>query len=173
MTTETVLSRRAMLVKIGVFFNFIVGAILAVPIVRYLMSPVARGRAGGYLDWLSLGGLEEFPAGQIRLATYRNPIETGGMGRPPISPAGSGTSMARIWSLLTARTSMSGALVPAVKPVHVSVSRRRPITRMVSRVWASRRADCFPAHLQGRGWKTPHQGRRNADDREPDRVIER
>ena len=63
-----------MLVKIGVFFNGIVGAILAVPVVRYLMSPVARARAAGYNEWLSLGGLDQFPAGQTRLATYRNPV---------------------------------------------------------------------------------------------------
>jgi quinol---cytochrome c reductase iron-sulfur subunit, bacillus type len=77
MTTEPVMSRRVVLVKIGLFFNAVVGAILAVPIVRYLMSPVARGRRGGYLDWLSLGGLEQFPAGQTRLATYRNPVQRG------------------------------------------------------------------------------------------------
>ena len=74
MSMDAVVSRRAVLVKIGLCFNFAVGAILAVPIVRYLMSPAARGRAGGYLDWLSLGGLEQFPAGQTRLATYRNPV---------------------------------------------------------------------------------------------------
>jgi len=73
MTTKPVISRRAMLVKIGVFFNGIVGAILAVPVVRYLMSPVARARAAGYNEWLSLGGLDQFPAGQTRLATFRNP----------------------------------------------------------------------------------------------------
>jgi menaquinol-cytochrome c reductase iron-sulfur subunit len=77
MTPETVVSRRAILVKIGVLFNVLVGAILAVPIVRYLMSPVTRARAGGYLDWLSLGGLEQFPAGQTRLATYKNPVRSG------------------------------------------------------------------------------------------------
>ena len=77
MSMDPVVSRRAVLVKIGLAFNAVVGAILAVPIVRYLMSPVARGRAGGYLDWLSLGGLEQFPAGQTRLATYRNPIRNG------------------------------------------------------------------------------------------------
>jgi menaquinol-cytochrome c reductase iron-sulfur subunit len=63
-----------MLVKIGVFFNGIVGAILAVPVIRYLMSPVSRARAAGYNEWLSLGALDQFPAGQTRLATYRNPV---------------------------------------------------------------------------------------------------
>ncbi len=67
------MSRRAMLVKIGLLLNGIVGVVLAVPIVRYLVSPVTRERQIGYESWLSLGGLEQFPAGQTRLATYRNP----------------------------------------------------------------------------------------------------
>jgi menaquinol-cytochrome c reductase iron-sulfur subunit len=73
MSAETGMSRRAMLVKIGLLLNGIVGVVLAVPIVRYLVSPVTRERQIGYESWLSLGGLEQFPAGQTRLATYRNP----------------------------------------------------------------------------------------------------
>ena len=60
--------------KLGILFNGIVGVFLAVPIVRYLLSPVIRERKPGYESWLSLGGLEQFPAGQTRLATYRNPL---------------------------------------------------------------------------------------------------
>jgi menaquinol-cytochrome c reductase iron-sulfur subunit len=66
-------SRRTLLVKLGLLFNGVVGAILAVPIVRYLLSPVIRGRKRGYESWLPLGGLEQFPVSQTRLATYRNP----------------------------------------------------------------------------------------------------
>jgi menaquinol-cytochrome c reductase iron-sulfur subunit len=73
MSAETGVSRRAMLVKLGLLLNSIVGAALAVPIVRYLVSPVTRERHSGYESWLSLGRLEQFPAGQTRLATYRNP----------------------------------------------------------------------------------------------------
>jgi menaquinol-cytochrome c reductase iron-sulfur subunit len=68
------MSRRAMLVKLGMLVNAIVGIFLAIPIVRYLLSPVTRERKTGYESWLSLGGLEQFPAGQTRLATYRNPV---------------------------------------------------------------------------------------------------
>jgi Rieske Fe-S protein len=60
--------------KIGIFLNSIVAAILAVPIVRYLLSPVAHERKGAYDLWISLGDLDEFPSGQTRLAIYRNPI---------------------------------------------------------------------------------------------------
>ena len=66
-------SRRRMLMKLGILFNGAVGAILAVPIVRYILSPVIRERKPGYESWLSLGPLAGFPAGQTRLATYRNP----------------------------------------------------------------------------------------------------
>jgi nitrite reductase/ring-hydroxylating ferredoxin subunit len=74
MNEEKGMSRRAMLVKVGIVLNGIVGAALAVPIVRFLLSPVTRENKFGYESWLSLGGLEQFPAGQTRLATYRNPV---------------------------------------------------------------------------------------------------
>ena len=47
MTLPDRISRRRMLVKIGLYFNGIVGLILAVPIVRYLLAPVTRGRRQG------------------------------------------------------------------------------------------------------------------------------
>src|SRR5258707_173532 len=68
------LSRRGMLVKLGVVFNAAVGTILAVPIVRYILSPVIRERKPGYESWLLLGPLDQFPEGQTRLATFRNPV---------------------------------------------------------------------------------------------------
>jgi nitrite reductase/ring-hydroxylating ferredoxin subunit len=74
MSEESGMSRRAMLVKLGILLNGIVGVFLAVPIVRFLLSPVTREKKFGYESWLSLGGLEQFPAGQTRLATYRNPV---------------------------------------------------------------------------------------------------
>jgi menaquinol-cytochrome c reductase iron-sulfur subunit len=68
------ISRRVALVKLGMFLNGIVGMFLAVPIVSYLLSPVIRERKIGYDAWLSLGRLEQFPAGETRLATYKNPM---------------------------------------------------------------------------------------------------
>jgi quinol---cytochrome c reductase iron-sulfur subunit, bacillus type len=67
-------SRRGMLMKLGILFNGAVGMILAVPLVGYILSPVIRERRPGYESWLSLGPLADFPPGQTRLATYRNPI---------------------------------------------------------------------------------------------------
>lgn len=68
------LSRRQMCLRISMLFNGLVGAILAIPVVRYLLSPVKLGRSAVYDRWVSLGGLEQFPAGQTRFATYRNPV---------------------------------------------------------------------------------------------------
>ncbi len=105
MTQENGMSRRAMLVKLGVFLNGIVGAALAVPIMRFLLSPVTREKKFGYESWLSLGGLEQFPAGQTRLATYRNPVvnswdgETG-MAKPATLHAGCATLTIRRFKFL-------------------------------------------------------------------------
>ena len=59
--------------KVGFLFNGAVGMVLAIPIVRYILSPVIRERSPGYESWLSLGPLAQFPEGQTRLATYRHP----------------------------------------------------------------------------------------------------
>jgi len=65
------ISRRWLLLKIGVAFNAVVGLVLATPIIGYLLAPMKKDRA--YKSWVSLGGIEKFPVGQTRLATYVNP----------------------------------------------------------------------------------------------------
>jgi Rieske Fe-S protein len=68
------LSRRSALMKLGIVINGGIAALLAVPIVGYILSPL-RGKAGqGYNTWVSLGPLSQFPEGQTRLATFRNPF---------------------------------------------------------------------------------------------------
>jgi menaquinol-cytochrome c reductase iron-sulfur subunit len=74
MTIQGGPSRRGFLMQVGLLLNGIVGVILAVPIVRYLLSPVAHERKGAYDSWVSVGKLEQFPSGQTRFATYRNPV---------------------------------------------------------------------------------------------------
>jgi|SRR5690348_5612958 len=74
MTTVDDLSRRQMFVKIAVLFNGAVGVLLGIPIVRFLLSPVTRGRKLGYERWISLGSINQFPSGETRLTTYRNPV---------------------------------------------------------------------------------------------------
>ena len=73
MPNENMLSRRGLFMKLGILFNGLVATALAVPILRYVLSSVTRGRANGYLDWVSLGRVNEFPEGETRLATFRNP----------------------------------------------------------------------------------------------------
>jgi menaquinol-cytochrome c reductase iron-sulfur subunit len=73
MSNEVTLSRRGLLMKLGILFNGLVAAALAVPIVGYLLSSVTRGRASAYLAWVPLGPVDEFPEGETRLATFRNP----------------------------------------------------------------------------------------------------
>lgn len=68
------ISRRQVVLKIAMLFNGAVGVLLAIPIVRYLFSPVSRGQKSGYKSWVSLGSIADFPAGQTRLASYRNPM---------------------------------------------------------------------------------------------------
>jgi Rieske Fe-S protein len=73
MPNENSISRRGLLMKLGILFNGLVASALAVPVVRFLLSSVTRGRAGAYLSWVPLGRVSEFPEGETRLATFRNP----------------------------------------------------------------------------------------------------
>ena len=66
-------SRRWMLLKLGVFLNASVAAAVAIPVVRYLLGPVKR--RGAYNSWVSPGSIDQFPAGETRLATYENPFK--------------------------------------------------------------------------------------------------
>ncbi len=84
--SEDGISRRAMLFKFGLLFNGFVAAMLAVPILGYILSPAIREKKVGYESWLSLGGLEKFPAGETRLATYRNPVVTPWDGQTAVLP---------------------------------------------------------------------------------------
>ncbi|HEX4073881.1 MAG TPA: Rieske (2Fe-2S) protein [Candidatus Acidoferrales bacterium] len=64
-------SRRWLLVKIGVLFNALVGVAIAIPVVKYLLSPIARDQT--YKSWVTLGATDKFPVGETRLATFTNP----------------------------------------------------------------------------------------------------
>ncbi len=73
MPNENTLSRRGLFMKLGMLFNGLVATALAAPIVGFLLSSVTRGRANAYVSWIPLGPLSEFPEGETRLATFRNP----------------------------------------------------------------------------------------------------
>ena len=65
-------SRRWFLLTVGAFFNAVVGVAVAVPVVKYLLSPVKSD--GAYKSWVSLGSLDAFPVGETRLAKFTNPV---------------------------------------------------------------------------------------------------
>jgi quinol---cytochrome c reductase iron-sulfur subunit, bacillus type len=64
-------SRRSLMMKIGVLVNGVVALVIAVPVVGYLLGPVRK--KGGYDSWINLGDISQFPEGQTRLATFVNP----------------------------------------------------------------------------------------------------
>ena len=65
-------SRRWLLLKAGVLLNAVVGVAVAVPVFKYLLSPVKSD--ADYRSWVSLGSIETFPVGETRLAKFTNPV---------------------------------------------------------------------------------------------------
>jgi Rieske Fe-S protein len=74
-SNDSTLSRRGFFMKLGILFNGFAAMVLAVPIGRFLLSSVAGGQGKGYLSWVHLGDVTNFPEGQTRMATFRNPFE--------------------------------------------------------------------------------------------------
>lgn len=68
-------SRRSFLFKLSLVLNGAVGAVLAVPVLGYLLGPALR-KGSSYDSWISLGAISEFPEGETRLVDYRNPVTT-------------------------------------------------------------------------------------------------
>ena len=65
-------SRRWLLLTVGAFFNAVIGVAVAVPVVKYLLSPIKSDDA--YKSWVSLGPVDTFPVGETRLAKFTNPV---------------------------------------------------------------------------------------------------
>jgi Rieske Fe-S protein len=74
MSDELQSSRRAALAKLGIWFNAAAAAVLGVPLVAYLVSPLRRKAGYGERRWVALGPLSQFPEGETRLAAFRNPF---------------------------------------------------------------------------------------------------
>ena len=66
-----IVSRRWLLFKAAIGLNGLVGIVLAVPVFRYLLAPWRKDAS--YDSWVSLGSIDTFPAGETRLALYKNP----------------------------------------------------------------------------------------------------
>src|SRR5215472_16966877 len=67
-------NRRQMLGILGITLNAIAGVLFATPIIGYMLGPATRRQLKKEIQWVNLGALEQFPVGQTRLATYRNPF---------------------------------------------------------------------------------------------------
>ncbi len=65
-------SRRTVLLNIGIALNSVVAAAIAVPAVAYLLGPILRRK--DYLEWIAIGNVSEFTPGETRLVTFRNPF---------------------------------------------------------------------------------------------------
>jgi menaquinol-cytochrome c reductase iron-sulfur subunit len=68
-------ARRAFLFKLALLMNGAVGAVLAVPIVGYLLGPALR-KASNEESWIGLGKVGDYPEGETRLTNFRNPVTT-------------------------------------------------------------------------------------------------
>jgi Rieske Fe-S protein len=66
-------SRRVFLFKLSLALNAAVGAVLAVPLVGYLLGPALK-KSSATGAWIALGPLTDFPIGETRLATFRSPV---------------------------------------------------------------------------------------------------
>ena len=68
-------SRRVFLFKLSLLVNGAVGAVLAVPILGYLLGPALK-KSSSDNSWINLGPLGDFPEGETRLVNFRNPVTT-------------------------------------------------------------------------------------------------
>jgi Rieske Fe-S protein len=66
-------SRRVFLFKLALVLNGDIGALLAVPLIGFLLAPVQR-RNSAPGSWVSLGSADNFPVGQISLANFQSPV---------------------------------------------------------------------------------------------------
>lgn len=66
-------TRRQMLMTVGIALNAIAASLFAIPILGYILPPAARRQMGKGLSWISLGPMAQFPVGETRLAIFRNP----------------------------------------------------------------------------------------------------
>lgn len=72
-------SRRTFLFKVALLLNAAVGAVLAVPIFGYLLGPALK-KSSSNGAWVTLGSVDDFPAGETRLADFKSPVASLGDG---------------------------------------------------------------------------------------------
>jgi Rieske Fe-S protein len=65
-------SRRTFLFKLSLALNGAVGAVLAVPLIGYLLGPTKKSASAG--SWVELGAIDQFPVGVTRLVDFKSPV---------------------------------------------------------------------------------------------------
>jgi len=78
-------SRRTFLMNAGIALNALVGAVVAAPIVAYVLGPVLRRKE--YLAWVSVGSVSDFHPGETKLVSFRNPFSNTWDGQTANIPA--------------------------------------------------------------------------------------
>ncbi|ADW69203.1 QcrA and Rieske domain-containing protein [Granulicella tundricola] len=68
-------TRRVFLFQLSLGLNAVVGAVLAVPILGYVLGPMFK-KNGSYNSWVPLTMLDAMPVGATRLVEYLNPQRT-------------------------------------------------------------------------------------------------
>lgn len=68
-------SRRTFLFQLAVGLNAVVGAVLAVPLLGYVLAPMFR-KNGSYNAWVQLARVDSMPVGATRLLEFLNPVRT-------------------------------------------------------------------------------------------------
>ncbi|MGA2252162.1 ubiquinol-cytochrome c reductase iron-sulfur subunit [Terracidiphilus sp.] len=79
------LSRRTFLMKVGIALNAVVALAIATPVVAYILGPVIKRKE--YLQWIPLGGVDDFAAGQTSLVSFQNPFSNAWDGATAQVPA--------------------------------------------------------------------------------------
>ena len=73
-------TRRTFLLKLAVGLNVVVGAVLAVPLVGYLLGPAFK-RDADTGSWITIGAAKDFPEGKTRLVDFISPVKALGDGQ--------------------------------------------------------------------------------------------
>jgi Rieske Fe-S protein len=73
-------TRRTFLFKLAVGMNVAVGAVLAIPLVGYLLGPAMK-KDENTGSWIPIGSAKDFPEGETRLVDFVSPVKSLGDGQ--------------------------------------------------------------------------------------------
>src|SRR5258708_22767197 len=65
-------TRRTFLMNVGIGLNAALALVIATPVVAYVLGPLLRRK--DYLQWIPIGDVSDFPAGETKLISFQNPF---------------------------------------------------------------------------------------------------